>query len=92
MDFEFVVVVGFFWFILYGLCIYGMICKVIVDVLLDFDVMVVVGYGVCFVGVVYLGEMFMVNVWKDGCCLVVSVVVFICDNVVVFSGVELVLV
>jgi acyl dehydratase len=52
--------------ILHGLCTYGMVCKAVVDDVLDGDVTRVASYGVRFAGVVFPGETLRTAVWRDG--------------------------
>ena len=51
--------------ILHGLCTYGMVCKAIVDGLLDGDTAAVGGWSARFAGSVYPGETLVVSAWKD---------------------------
>jgi acyl dehydratase len=52
--------------ILQGLCAYGMVCKAVVDTLLDADPGRVLSYAVRFTGVVYPGETLRTRVWASG--------------------------
>jgi acyl dehydratase len=65
-DPEFAAAAGFPRPILHGLCTYGMVCKAVVDELLDGDVTCVASYGVRFAGVVLPGETLRTAVWRDG--------------------------
>jgi acyl dehydratase len=51
--------------ILHGLCTYGMVCKALVDGLLDGDTAAVGGWSARFAGSVYPGETLVVSAWKD---------------------------
>ena len=51
--------------ILHGLCTYGMVCKAMVDSLLDGDTAAVGGWSARFAGSVYPGETLVVSAWKD---------------------------
>jgi acyl dehydratase len=51
--------------ILHGLCTYGMVCKALVDGLLDGDTAAVGGWSARFAGHVYPGETLVVSAWKD---------------------------
>ena len=51
--------------ILHGLCTYGMVCKAMVDGLLDGDTAAVGGWSARFAGSVYPGETLVVSAWKD---------------------------
>ena len=52
--------------ILHGLCTYGMVCKSVVDELLDGDVAESGPSSVRFAGVVFPGETLRTSVWRDG--------------------------
>ncbi len=52
--------------ILHGLCSYGMICKAVVDELLDGDVARVARYRGRFAKPVFPGETIQVSLWRDG--------------------------
>lgn len=51
--------------ILHGLATYGIVCKALVDELLDGDVARVRSFGVRFAGVVYPGETLRTEAWRD---------------------------
>jgi acyl dehydratase len=51
--------------ILHGLCSYGMVCKAVVDAVLDGDVGRVGRYRARFAGVVFPGETITVRMWRD---------------------------
>jgi len=76
--------------ILHGLCTYGMVCKALVDTVLDADATRVNTYGARFAGVVFPGETIRANVWRDGARYVGVVTVPARDNVTVLSGLELI--
>jgi acyl dehydratase len=50
--------------ILHGLCTWGMVCKAVVDALLDGDVTQVRGYRARFAGIVFPGETLRTQVWR----------------------------
>jgi acyl dehydratase len=52
--------------ILHGLCTFGVVCKAVVDGLLDGDVTKVARYQVRFAGVVYPGETIVTSAWREG--------------------------
>ena len=56
---------GFDQPILHGLCSYGMVCKAVVDTVLDGDVGRVGRYRARFAGVVFPGETITVQMWPD---------------------------
>jgi acyl dehydratase len=56
---------GFSRPILHGLCTYGIVCKAVIDTVLDGDVTRVAGYSAKFAGVVYPGETLRTQVWQD---------------------------
>ena len=57
---------GFDTPILHGLCTFGVVCKAVVDEILDGDVTKVARYQVRFAGVVFPGETIVTSVWRDG--------------------------
>ncbi|MDT4982277.1 MAG: hypothetical protein QOG07_4156 [Pseudonocardiales bacterium] len=61
--------------ILHGLGTYGIVCKALVDELLDGDVRRVRSFGVRFTGVVYPGETLRTAVWADGARFTVATTV-----------------
>lgn len=63
---DFAAAAGFDRPILHGLCTYGMVCKTVVDALLDGDVTRVGAFGVRFAGIVIPGETLRTRVWRDG--------------------------
>lgn len=65
IDPEFAKMGGFDIPILHGLCSYGIVCKAVVDTLLDGDVTKVSGYGARFSGVVFPGETIVTKMWKE---------------------------
>ena len=71
-DPEFAVLGGFDRPILHGLCSYGIVCKAIVDEMLDGDVEVVSGYGARFAGVVFPGETIRTSMWREDGKILVS--------------------
>jgi acyl dehydratase len=58
--------------ILHGLCTYGVVCKAVVDALLDGDVARVAGYSARFAGVVFPGETLRTRVWVEADRLVLT--------------------
>ncbi len=56
---------GFDQPILHGLCTYGMVCKAVVDHLLDGDTSRVSRYQVRFAGVVFPGETLVISMWRE---------------------------
>jgi acyl dehydratase len=64
IDPSFAARAGFDRPILHGLCTYGMVCKAIVDGLLDGDTTAVGGWSARFAGSVYPGETLVVSAWK----------------------------
>lgn len=62
-DPEFAAKAGFDRPILHGLCTYGMVCKAIVDTMLDGDATAVGSFSARFSGVVYPGETLRVRIW-----------------------------
>jgi acyl dehydratase len=65
IDPEFAKMGGFDTPILHGLCSFGIVCKAVVDELLDGDVAQVAGYGARFSGVVFPGETVVTKMWKE---------------------------
>jgi acyl dehydratase len=52
--------------ILHGLCSYGIVCKAVVDHVLDGDVTRVARYEARFAGVVFPGETIVTSMWREG--------------------------
>jgi len=65
-DPEFAKMGGFDTPIIHGLCSYGLVCKAIVDNVLDGDVSKVAGYAARFAGVAFPGETYEISYWKEG--------------------------
>jgi acyl dehydratase len=65
VDPAFAAMAGFPGPILHGLCTYGVVCRAVVDALLDGDVGRVTGYAARFAGVVYPGETLRTRVWAE---------------------------
>jgi acyl dehydratase len=80
VDPHFAAMAGFPRPILHGLCTYGMVCKAVVDHVLDGDVSRVLEYSARFAGVVYPGETLTVNAWRDGSRLILNATVADRDN------------
>jgi acyl dehydratase len=74
-DPSFAAMGGFDKPILHGLCSFGIVCKAVVDNVLDGDVTKVARYQVRFAGVVYPGETIQTNVWKEGDQLLIRALV-----------------
>ncbi|MFC0449930.1 3-alpha,7-alpha,12-alpha-trihydroxy-5-beta-cholest-24-enoyl-CoA hydratase [Rhodococcus sp. ACS1] len=66
IDPKFAARAGFDRPILHGLCTYGIVCKAVVDHLLDGDPTAVRGWSGRFAGSVYPGETLVVSAWKSG--------------------------
>ena len=71
-DPEFAKMGGFDTPILHGLCSYGVVCKSVVDELLDGAVEKVAGYAARFAGVVYPGETIVTSMWNEGEKILIS--------------------
>ena len=71
-DPDFAKLGGFDTPILHGLCTYGLVCKAVVDTLLDGDVTAVARYQVRFAGVVFPGETVVTSMWREGDRIVLS--------------------
>ncbi|MFD4637948.1 MaoC/PaaZ C-terminal domain-containing protein [Lentzea sp. NPDC058436] len=70
-DPEFAVRAGFDAPILHGLCTYGVVCKAVIDAVLDGPEQVS-SFGAKFAGVVFPGETLTTRVWRDGSQLVLT--------------------
>lgn len=66
IDPDFAKMGGFDTPILHGLCSYGIVCKAVVDTLLDGAVDKVARYQARFAGVVFPGETIVTSMWKEG--------------------------
>lgn len=64
-DPEFAKLGGFDRPILHGLCSYGIVCKAVVDAVLEGDVRRVARYQARFAGVVFPGETLVVQMWRE---------------------------
>ncbi len=71
-DPEFAKLGGFDKPILHGLCSYGIVCKAVVDGLLDGDVTKVARYQARFSGVVFPGETIVTSMWKENGKILIS--------------------
>jgi acyl dehydratase len=80
---------GFSKPILHGLCTYGVVCKSVVDELLDGDVTRVAAYEVRFAGVVFPGETLRTSGWREGDRLVLATTVDERGGAPALSGAEL---
>ena len=58
--------------ILHGLSSFGVVCKAVVDNVLEGDVTLVARYQVRFAGVVFPGETIVTSVWREGDRLLVA--------------------
>ena len=65
-DPEFAKMGGFDAPIIHGLCSYGIVCKAIVDEVLNGDVSKVARYQARFAGVAWPGETYVIDYWKEG--------------------------
>jgi acyl dehydratase len=65
-DPEFAKLAGFEPPIIHGLCSYGVVCKAIVDEVLDGDTTKVARWKARFAGVGYPGETYVISYWKEG--------------------------
>jgi acyl dehydratase len=63
-DPEFAARAGFDRPILHGLCTYGVVCKALVDHLLEGDVTRVASFGTRFAGILFPGETLRVRAWE----------------------------
>jgi acyl dehydratase len=72
VDPEFAAMAGFPRPILHGLCTYGVVCKAVIDSMLDGDPTRVAGYSARFAGVVFPGETLRVRIWREDDRLVVT--------------------
>jgi acyl dehydratase len=72
LDPEFAKMGGFDVPILHGLCSYGVVCKSVVDEMLDGAVEKVAGYSARFAGVVFPGETIVTSMWKEGDKILIS--------------------
>lgn len=71
-DPEFAQLAGFDRPILHGLCSFGIVCKAVVDTLLDGAVDRVASYGARFSGVVFPGETIVTSMWREGNKIVIA--------------------
>ena len=69
--------------ILHGLSSFGVVCKAVVDSVLEGDVTKVARYRVRFAGVVFPGETIVTSVWREGDRLLVTAKTKECDTPVV---------
>ncbi len=65
-DPDFAKSAGFDTPIIHGLCSYGIVCKAIVDAVLDGDVTQVARYQARFRGVGFPGETYLTKYWREG--------------------------
>ena len=71
-DPEFSKLGGFDVPILHGLCSFGIVCKAVVDELLDGDVSKVTGYSARFAGVVFPGDTIVTKMWNENGTILVA--------------------
>jgi acyl dehydratase len=71
-DPDFAKMAGFDTPILHGLCSFGVVCKAVVDKMLDGAVEKVAGYGARFAGVVFPGETIVTSMWKEGNKIIIA--------------------
>lgn len=71
-DPDFAKLGGFDTPILHGLCTYGIVCKAVVDTLLEGDVTAVKRYQVRFTGVVFPGETVVTSMWREDDRIILS--------------------
>jgi acyl dehydratase len=71
-DPDFAKMGGFDTPILHGLCSFGIVCKAVVDKLLDGAVDKVAGYSARFAGVVFPGETIVTSMWKEGSKIIIA--------------------
>jgi acyl dehydratase len=69
---SFAAAAGFPRPILHGLCTYGIVCKTVMDGVLEGDVSRVASYSTRFAGVVYPGETLRTQVWQEDKRLLVT--------------------
>ncbi|MDV6271338.1 MaoC/PaaZ C-terminal domain-containing protein [Rhodococcus globerulus] len=87
IDPKFAAKAGFDRPILHGLCTYGMVCKALVDHLLDGDPTAVAGWSARFANSVYPGETLIVSAWRQQDRILVQVGVKERDVVALNNGV-----
>ena len=85
-DPEFAAQGGFDRPIIHGLCSYGIVCKSIVDGVLDGDTTRVARYQARFRGVAYPGETYRTYYWREGDKLIVEARIKDRDDAVVISN------
>ncbi|HVW34970.1 MAG TPA: MaoC/PaaZ C-terminal domain-containing protein [Acidimicrobiia bacterium] len=71
-DPDFAKLGGFDTPILHGLCTHGIVCKAVVDALLDGDTTAVARYQNRFTGVVFPGETVVTSMWREGDRIIIS--------------------
>jgi acyl dehydratase len=86
IDPEFAAQGGFDRPIIHGLCSYGIVCKAIVDGVLDGDATRVARYQARFRGVAYPGETYRTLYWREGDRLIVEARIKERDDAVVISN------
>jgi acyl dehydratase len=72
--------------ILHGLCTYGIVCKAVVDGLLDGDPKAVKSWSARFAGSVYPGETLEVRAWRQDGDIAIEARVEERDKVVLTQG------
>jgi acyl dehydratase len=83
---EFAAQGGFDRPIIHGLCSYGIVCKAVVDGVLDGDTTRVARYQARFRGVAYPGETYRTLYWREGNQLIVEARIKERDDAVVISN------
>lgn len=71
-DPDFATAAGFPAPILHGLCTYGIVCKTVVDTVLDGDATAVAGFRARFAGVVFPGETLRTRIWREDKTLLIA--------------------
>ena len=89
VDPEFAARAGFPGPILHGLCTYGIVCKAVVDTVLDGDPTRVATFSGRFAGVVYPGETLRTRIWRTDDHLLVLVTVADRDDAPAFTDARL---
>ncbi|MGC0367362.1 acyl dehydratase [Rhodococcus sp. 27YEA15] len=87
IDPKFAAKAGFDRPILHGLCTYGIVCKALVDNLLDGDPTAVAGWSARFASSIYPGETLVVSAWRQDDRILVQVGVKERDVVALNNGV-----
>ena len=86
VDPEYAKLGGFDRPILHGLASFGIVCKAVVDGLLDGDVASVARYSVRFSGVVFPGETIRTSMWREGDRILINAVTAERDSAVISNA------